>query len=184
MLPQSTLSSQLHDIHGLDPIPWFPPAPGWWAVAGACMLTLLAIALWVRHRRRYPPGGWKKDARALLRDLRRSQRGQSPKQTAGELSEVLRRIGMARFGREAGASLSSAEWLDWLTRHDPSGFDWRAQGEVLLRLPYAPAGTDEDALALSQLIDAALRMVARSREDATRKRRRLLILSPKEDAGV
>jgi hypothetical protein len=89
---------------------------------------------------------------------------------AGELSELLRRIAMARFGRRDCAGLSGEAWLDWLSEKDPSGFDWATQGQVLLRLPYAPEGDAEDAKAVRVLIDAALRLVSHSREDALRHR--------------
>ena len=31
----------LRDIHGLDAIPWWPMAPGWWYLIGAAVLLLL-----------------------------------------------------------------------------------------------------------------------------------------------
>jgi hypothetical protein len=184
--------AQLRDIRGLDAIPWWPPAPGWWlALAGALLLLLLTIVT-IRHFLRFPPGGWRSDARRRLRTLRRALRDTPTKEVAGELSELLRRIGMARFGRRDCAGLSGAAWLDWLSEKDPSGFDWATQGQVLLRLPYAPEGDAEDAKAVRVLIDATLRLVSQSREDALRHRPAWLawfarpprVRPAKEGAGV
>ena len=55
-----------------------------------------------------------------------------------ELSELLRRVAMARLGREACAGLVGEAWLAWLAEQDPKGFDWRTRGRPLLDAPYAP----------------------------------------------
>ena len=75
-----------------------------------------------------------------LRNLRRRVGdGEDAKIVAGELSELLRRIAMARHGRSACAGLSGADWLDWLSVHDPNGFPWHETGRLLLTAPYAPS---------------------------------------------
>jgi hypothetical protein len=90
-----------------------------------------------------------------LYELRRHVAKADAKETAGELSELLRRIAMARYGRSTCAGLSGEEWLDWLQNKDPTGFDWRTKGLPLLDLPYAPPGQTATAT-LRPLIDAAL----------------------------
>ena len=55
-----------------------------------------------------------------------------------ELSELLKRIAMARHGRVACAGLQGQAWLDWLSAQDPNGFDWRQHGQPLIHAPYAP----------------------------------------------
>lgn len=139
MQPQA---HQLRDIHGLDAIPWWPPAPGWWLVAG--LLLLSAWLAWRFLPRVSVPvlAGlpWRWDAARRLRDLRRRVGRQEHQQTASELSELLRRIAMARHGRDACAGLTGTDWLAWLKAQDPQGFDWTAQAHLLLDLPYAPPG--------------------------------------------
>jgi len=137
--------SQLRDIHGLDPVSWWPPAPGWWLVAmGGLLLLSLGWRYRASLRLRIPPipvlriGDWRWDAGRKLRALRQRALTQDPRQTATELSELLRRIAMARLGREACAGLTGADWLAWLTERDPLQFDWRKQGRLLLDAPYAP----------------------------------------------
>lgn len=137
--------SQLRDIRGLDPVSWWPPALGWWLVAGALVLVLyLAWRYRASLRLRIPPipvlriGNWRWDAGRQLRDLRQRAVAQDPKQTAVELSELLRRVAMARLGREACAGLVGEAWLAWLAEWDPKGFDWRTRGRLLLDAPYAP----------------------------------------------
>ena len=82
---------QLLDIRGLDPGSWWPPAIGWWLVALAALFALVALRHFVQWLRRRPPR-WQRDALRQLHGLRRRCRNQPAKQTAGELSELLRRI--------------------------------------------------------------------------------------------
>jgi len=130
-------AEKLRDIHGIDPVPWWPLAPGWWLVAG---FTLIAIALgmfllwqWHIHQR-----DWRRDARQRLRQLAARIHQLGAKELAAQLAELLRRVAMARHGRIECASLIDQEWLAWLSAHDPAGFSWTEHGRALIELPYAP----------------------------------------------
>ncbi len=150
----------LRDIRGIDPPSWWPPAPGWWLLLLA-LLLLAGLAAWLLRRRRlYPLGRWQQDARRRLLVLRRRMHTESAKQVAGELSELLRRIAIARCGREQTAALTGEMWLDWLQHNDTTGFPWRERGRLLLDLPYAPPAHSADKAILAQLIDAALHWVS------------------------
>lgn len=169
ILAPSPPIAMLRDIHDIPPIPWWPPAPGWWLLAIA--LTLLALLVWRARARiglRIPVpgitlGSWRWEAAAALLDLRRrAGKGQDAKQILGELSELLRRIAMARLGRPACAGLAGTAWLDWLAAEDPNGFPWPERGRILIDAPYAPAdsfGSRVGAKDLLRLIDAALAWV-------------------------
>jgi hypothetical protein len=159
MFPEA---SQLRDIHIAMGNPWWPPAPGWWLLlAGIIVFGLVAWRFRASWRVRIPIpfvtlGDWRWEAGRGLRQLRRSA-GETPlKARASELSELLRRIAMARYGRAACAGLHGEAWLGWLADHDPAGFDWRREGRLLLDIPYAPerSGASREA-GLARLIDAA-----------------------------
>ncbi|CAK0752797.1 hypothetical protein CCP3SC15_180022 [Gammaproteobacteria bacterium] len=151
---------QLRDIRGLDPISWWPVAPGWWVMVGVLATLIivgLLIAWWVSIRNR----DWRSDARHHLRELGARVHQAGAKEVAAQLSELLRRIAMARYGRTACASLTGEEWLNWLNTKDPAGFPWSERGRVLIDLPYAPprdqvriAGTDPNSL--HALVEAVL----------------------------
>ncbi len=150
----------LRDIHGIDPAPWWPPAPGWWLlVAGILLGGLLVWWLW-RQRRLYPLGRWQKDARQRLQKLRQRLKSAPTKELAGELSELLRRIAIARCGRKKTAAMTGKSWLAWLQNNDKSGFNWQEEGQLLLLLPYAPPNLESDRVAIGRLIDAAIRWVS------------------------
>lgn len=150
----------LRDIHGIDSAPWWPPAPGWWLVLIGISLAVLLVGWLIRRRRLYPLGRWQQDARRHLLDLRKRMKREPVKQVAGELSELLRRIAIARCGREQTASLTGEMWLDWLQSNDSTGFPWREKGRLLLELPYAPPDRTADKATLAQLIDAAVLWVS------------------------
>lgn len=128
---------QLRDIRSLDSISWWPLAPGWWVLVGilaAVVVIGLLIAGWVYVWNQ----DWRSDARQHLRELGLRAHQLGAKEVAAQLSELLRRVAMARYGRRACASLTGEDWLAWLTAKDPKGFPWTERGRVLIDLPYAP----------------------------------------------
>ncbi|MEY6431766.1 DUF4381 domain-containing protein [Thioalkalicoccus limnaeus] len=159
-------ADQLRDIHVFDGVPWWPPGPGWWWLAATAILGFLVLRWLMRRRvlmsqrwswRGLTIGDWRRAAARALSDLRRRAPGQPAKDTAGELSELLRRIAMARLGRAACAGLTGHRWLLWLAANDPRGFDWTHHGTVLLEAPYAPPEAELEATTrtiLTTLIDA------------------------------
>lgn len=154
--------ARLRDIRGLDEISWWPPAGGWWLLALLLMLLLFALVTLLRHLRRYPAGSWRRHAWKQLRTLRQQAGYMSSQQIAVELSELLRRIAIARVGRAHAAGLSGEPWLAWLQEQDPAGFAWTQRGRALLTLPYAPpGGSQAGATQLLPLIDAAFAWVER-----------------------
>ena len=148
----------LRDIRGLDTVGWWPPAIGWWLVAGLTMI-LAALLVWLWRRRHIFISHWRWDAVRQLKTLRYRCTLEDPKEIGRELSELLRRIAIARHGRHACAGLTGEDWLEWLSRDDPTGFDWKSQGRVLITLPYAPPRPEQGRDELKKLIEAALRSV-------------------------
>ncbi|MGD2112989.1 MAG: DUF4381 domain-containing protein [Gammaproteobacteria bacterium] len=149
----------LRDIHDLDAIPWWPPAPGWWIVFGLLALLLAAAGLryWLRYSGLMP--GWRGDARRQLRALRKALRKEEPRTIAGRLSTLLRRIAMARAGRRQAAGLSGDRWLSWLEENDTSGFSWTQRGRILLQAPYMPPAWVVERKDVARLVAAARRWV-------------------------
>jgi hypothetical protein len=149
----------LRDIHGLDAVPWWPIAPGWWLIAGLMALLIVAAAgrYWLLYHG--PWVGWRGDARRQLRTLKKTLPVADPRDIAGRLSELLRRIAMAHSGRREAAGLTDQEWLQWLATQDNSGFDWEQRGQLLLTAPYMPPALAVAKDELSALIVAARRWI-------------------------
>ncbi len=138
----------LRDIHGLDSIPWWPLAPGYWLILLAVIALIWLIrALWRRS-------DWRVDAKEQFTQLKRQRHRLTHKAFIAAFSELLRRIAMARYGREACAGLHGSAWLEWLEAHDPKGFPWKDMGKPLLTLPYAPDDTEIDAETMTSLLRA------------------------------
>jgi hypothetical protein len=153
--------AQMRDIHGPDPVPLWPPAPGWWVVAAALLsLTLLWLALsgWRAARER----DWRRDANRRMRRLKKGLARNDSRAVASELSELLRRVAMARYGRAECAGLAGRDWLAWLKGKDPVRFDWVKHGKPLLELPYVPPGAGTSMREMKVLVRAAVRWVERA----------------------
>lgn len=93
---------RLHDIIEPPPIPWWPPAPGWYVVVIA-VAALLAWLLWRWSK------SWRGNAyrRAALRELQKAR-------TPAAVAEVLRRTALDIAPRSTVASLSGEAWPAWL----------------------------------------------------------------------
>jgi len=172
----------LRDIRGLDPVPWWPPAPGWWILAAILFALFAGMAMALLRQWRLGLD-WRTEAHARLVSLQRRLGTEDIRLLTGELSELMRRIAMARFGRHACAGLSGRRWLDWLGKHDPAGFDWPAQGPILLSLPYAPDRRGARPSEIEPLILAARGWLAPDEKPAPRAGRgRLRLRWPRRTA--
>jgi Domain of unknown function (DUF4381) len=149
------LLAQLYDIRDLDPVSWWPLAPGWWVLI---VLALLAAAAaywrhWAYQR------SWRGQTYRAFVALNWQLSDSNAQQIVGALSVLLRRVAMQSFSRAECAGLEGTDWLRWLTTKDPDGFDWVARGSLLIEAPYAPPGRTYPAQSVKILIDAAKRWV-------------------------
>ena len=150
-------TTALRDIHGLDAIPWWPLASGWWfiIVVAGVLLFSLGIRYWLTCYKGW--FGWRGEARRELRVLKKALKSEDPYVVAGKLSELMRRIAMVHSGRQQTAGLTGEEWLQWLAAHDNSGYDWERHGQMLITAPYMPPTTSVERHELATLIAAATR---------------------------
>jgi hypothetical protein len=150
-----SLLAKLDDIRGLGHIGWWPLAPGWWG-----LLALVSVAAGAMYwRRRVYWRSWKGDAKRALELLDAQLTGGNRQEIAASLSTLLRRIAMQRYSRAECAGLWGQDWLRWLSAKDPRGFDWVAQGRLLVEVPYAPPGRNFSFKDIKRLISAAKRWV-------------------------
>lgn len=152
--------AQLRGIHLPEPVGIWPPAPGWWIVAGLLLVAALGLWLWSRRRRRSV-------ARHALRELEllaAAPCAADVQTMATAISALLRRVALLRFGRARVAPLHGRAWQDFLTETAPRsrrGARFAPDAGLLLSLaPYAPAGAacltqDGGALDARGLLGAA-----------------------------
>lgn len=147
--------AELRGLHLPEPVGIWPPAPGWWMLAGL-LIAAVCLTSWWRVRRR------RSVAAHALRELDGLAKTPATdlQALATTLSALLRRVALLRFGRDRVASLHGRAWQEFLTAHAPRSRRRRARftpeaGLVLASAPYAPAGalahgdaTDVDRRAL------------------------------------
>lgn len=132
------MNESLRDIRGLDTIAWWPLAPGWWLVLLG-FVGLISTIFFIRGYQRKRRQDWRFAAKAEWLTLRPTDAISHDQ--VNQLATLLKRIAIQRYGRMTCAGLSGQAWLDWLTTHDPQGFDWRQAGRILVELPYQPTTT-------------------------------------------
>ena len=171
---QTPVDLPLRDIHLPEPVSWWPPALGWWILAGALLVVALLVLLFLVWYRR---GRLDRAARSALAQVFADHRRHGdPQRLLRELSVVLRRIALSYFPRTEVASLSGDAWLDFLDQAvagtaAPEGFRG-GPGRVLAEGPFTPNTQAVDAPALERLCQTWLKGVAKPTEHAKDKSRR------------
>lgn len=139
----------LRDLHLPEAVGWWPPAPGWWILAGLLLAGLLyyLVRVWQAWRR----GAARRAALAEhARLARRYAADGDVVGLAGDLSRLLRRTMLAYAPRQAVAGLTGDEWLAWLDRGLVQAPFTSGPGASLAWLPYrgpdAAAGVDAERL--------------------------------------
>lgn len=102
----------LHDIHLPQPVPFWPPAPGWWILAGLIVLALIVAAIY-EWRRRQTLGY--RALRALEAIEKDAEHYRDAHAAAAAAALLIRRIVVTRFGRERLASLTGERWQAFLS---------------------------------------------------------------------
>lgn len=123
----------LRDIHLPAPVSFWPPAPGWWLLLLLIVVLVFAtVWLWRRHRRR----AYRRVALRQLLQLKQSlQEGRAETSVIAELSMLLRRTAIRRYGRQQIAALHGTAWLEFLDRTGRHTAFTR-DGQALLDAPY------------------------------------------------
>ena len=126
----------LRDIHLPEAIGLWPPAIGWWILAGA---VLLGVVVWTLRYR----AGWRHRAASveLKAALAALQGGGDPVLCAQRFSTTLKRFAMTLSDEpERVAGLTGEPWLAWLdSRWEREAFSQGA-GRELLSAPWVGAG--------------------------------------------
>ena len=145
--------SNLRDLALAPPVPLWPPAPGWWILAAACVVTAaIGVAMAVTQRRR---NAYRRTALSAL----------DATEPAG-ISGVLKRAALAAWPRDEVASLSGAAWLAFLDRTGRTTAFSTGAGRALETLSF---GGTVDAPATDAVRDAArhwIRVHRRTRDAA------------------
>jgi hypothetical protein len=150
----NNLLDQLYDIEGIDPINWWPLAPGWWILIVFLVLSLLGLVIYY-YRKLAFKNSWQYHILSQLSLMEQNLEEANTQATIIELSEVIRRIAMHQYSRRECAGIEGKSWLRWLKSHDPHQFDWEREGKHLIEAPYAPsykAIPNEDVLGLIKAI--------------------------------
>lgn len=129
MKPDPTSLDRLHDVIAPPPVPWWPPAPGWYWVLGFVLVVILVLVLrffihWQRNRYR----------REALAELARYQAagaaGQRVKVIAS-LAGLLKRTALSAWPRTQVAALNGPDWFAFLNRTGGAGRFGSGAGALL-----------------------------------------------------
>ena len=131
------LLSQLRDIHGAPPVPWWPPAPGWWLL-GVLVLVLLAwlgrglLARYRVRQRRKQMLGWVDHLNESIDPQR------DPQAYLSTLNRIFKLVALRAFPEQHCAALAGQDWTDFLT-DNMRGSRSVESLQVLASGPYDPA---------------------------------------------
>ena len=148
----------LHDIVVPPPVPWWPPAPGWYAVAavGCAALVVLAYQSWKRWRRNRYRG-------EALRELRRL-RAATAQADLRQVPVLLKRAALSAWPRSEVAALVGADWHRFLDESAQMDCFSAEVGKTLDRLAYDPgSGSMPSQETTEAALDAAERWLKQHR---------------------
>ena len=139
--------ARLRDVVPAPEPPWWPPAPGWWALAGVAAVAAAALAAWLwlrRRRRRYRRLALAELERAYESCWRGAVSGRAARPDAAgrylqEVNQVLRRAALVAWPRERVAALTGDEWLAFLDRSAGMRGFRHGPGQALGAGPYRAA---------------------------------------------
>jgi hypothetical protein len=108
------LLSQLRDIHTAPPVPWWPPAPGWWVLA----FLLMVLLVWIGRRllARYRVRQRRKQMLAWVDHLNATIDPQlQPQAYLATLNRIFKLVALRAYPESHCAALAGPDWVNFLT---------------------------------------------------------------------
>jgi hypothetical protein len=127
----------LFDIVTPPPVPWWPPAPGWFVGGGG----VLGLVIWLAWRawERWHAAAYRRASLAEWQQLWALAADPWQREAAlQQLPELMKRTALAAFPRQEVASLSGSAWLRFLDRTGHTDAFTRGHGQLLPELSYNP----------------------------------------------
>ena len=145
------LLSQLRDIHTAAPVPWWPPAPGWWVLA----LLLLFFLGWLGRRllARYRVRQRRRQMLGWIDHLNESINPQrDPQAYLSTLNRIFKLVALRAFPDRQCAAMAGQEWVNFLIENMEKSPTAESLN-VLASGPYDPSPSFDPVL-LSELTRA------------------------------
>lgn len=108
------LLSQLRDIHTAPPVPWWPPAPGWWVLA----FLLMVLLVWVGRRllAGYRVRQRRKQMLAWVDHLNVTIDPQlQPQAYLATLNRIFKLVALRAYPESHCAAMAGPDWVSFLT---------------------------------------------------------------------
>lgn len=141
--------SELKPIHLPDAIGWWPPAIGWWIVTLGIML-IVTVALWWLYKR-HKSLAYKREAMLEFHTIQGAFQSHGDKsRLLADLSTLLKRACISRYGREQTAGLAGEAWLKFLDQSGSTNEFSQGCGRALLAQRYVkdPSFTPQELIEL------------------------------------
>ncbi|HRF12520.1 MAG TPA: DUF4381 domain-containing protein [Candidatus Accumulibacter phosphatis] len=154
MNTDATSLDRLHDIIVAPPVPWWPPASGWYWVLGLMIVMLLATL--ITGLMRWQHNRYRREALAeLARQEAALQNAELRSPALLSLAELLKRTAVTAFPREDVATLTGPKWFAFLD-YTARGSRFRdALGTMLENAIYDPRTVDTlDPQRLHSVVEA------------------------------
>lgn len=146
----------LNDIVAPPPVGWWPPAAGWFVLAGLLLLALLWLGFrTLRHRQR---NRYRREALQMLARYREADEAASLK----KVPELLKRTALSAWPRDEVAPLSGEAWHQFLDSTAGMRRFADGAGRVLDCLAYRDAAALSSA-EVRELFEAAEQWLHRHR---------------------
>lgn len=160
---QAQLQEQLkdlRDIHLPDPVSFWPPAPGWWALL--ILIPLLYFAIRFIIRRAMMPK-YKKLAIDELSNIQANYAVSNDSYgTCAEVSLLIRKALVAKLGNKEVAGLVTEEWLAYLDKLSQTDCFTNGAGRFLVSVPYSKQHSESQAkINIEELLSATKKLLGR-----------------------
>lgn len=149
--PAADPLATLRDIHLPAAVPFWPPAPGWFAVAGL-VVALVLLGLFLEWRRRQTL------AYRALQDLKAMARGSDMLALGAGAAVLMRRVVLTRDPQSPAAAFTGDAFARFVAA-GPTGVPAEI-GRFLAMAPYLPPGAPQAAaIERAQLVAAVRRWI-------------------------